>query len=143
MDWRDVIDKSELGEPYASMDFLNIGEIHSIEKKFRGEQIRFKKNCGSIMEEYREFVKIIGKEKTVMLVKMFSGEPVYFPKIKRTCLQKVWQLIKDDFDGSNYKKLSKKYGYCERHIRRIVKNTRRETPRDERQISISDIIKNF
>lgn len=146
MKWEEVIDRTDLGEPYASMDFLEIDEICRIESYFKGRQIAFKKCIDDIddMEKtYPEICLILGKEKARKLAKTFSGETVYFPEMKRACSGKVRQLILEQFDGNNYSEIARKYGYSERHIRKIVKKGIAQKNIYENQISLFDIPKKF
>ncbi len=138
MDWRDMINKEDLGEPYASMYFLDISEICRIEQCFKGRQIAFRRHFKDVKKAYPELCLILGEDKARITAKMFSGEIVYFPEIKRACAEKVRKLIKEQFDGHNLSELSKKYGYSERHIRRITEKPISKSQPYENQISFFD-----
>lgn len=143
MKWEEVIDRADLGEPYASLNFLDMDEICRIENYFKGRQIAFKKCINDMEKAYPEICLILGEKKARKIAKTFSGETVYFPEMKRACSEKVRQLILEQFDGNNYGELARKYGYSERHIRRIVKKGVAQKHIYENQISLFDMPKKF
>jgi Mor family transcriptional regulator len=63
--------------------------------------------------------KNIGTEATDLLVAMYGGSNLYIPKCRD--IRKKRRRIKEEFNnGASYKELARRYGYTERHIRRIV-----------------------
>ena len=57
-------------------------------------------------------------------VDLYSGSNIYIPQRIKT--KQIYRKIRDEFkNGVNYRELSFKYGYCERHIRTIIHERRR------------------
>ena len=48
------------------------------------------------------------------------GNPVYVPKAETVLKEIREREIKENFNGKNYRELSKKYGISEMTVRRIV-----------------------
>lgn len=138
MDIKDTIEKTDLGEPYNALNEFTLSEIFSIEKILQGRQIKFRKNNLNIHIEFAELINLIGLEKVKRLIHIFSGENIYFPEIKKACKKKIKALILSDFNGYNILELSRKYGYTERHMRRIVNSKGNDKNLIENQLSIFD-----
>lgn len=122
MDIRDIIEKSDLGEPYCYLIEFDLDDIFKVERALQGLQVSFRKN----FDEYNGFdivADLIGTNKAIKLGGIFHGF-VYFPKIKSACREAIRRKIVIEFNGYNYKELSIKYGYSVRHIYNIVKEYR-------------------
>lgn len=69
---------------------------------------------------YREVASMVGLDNFINLCKVFGGSSMYFPT-SRTILKPIRdENIKREFDGSNIRDLSLKYGICETQIRKIL-----------------------
>lgn len=93
-------------------------------------------------EEQKALAELIGLESFKKLVRAFNGTSVYVPKVES--LEKAIRdgLIKEEFDGSNYRELALKYGLTETWIRNIVSEKAKEIkarPMDG-QVSLFDYI---
>lgn len=70
---------------------------------------------------YKDIAEIIGIEKTILLHDNFQGQQISFPK-KLYTKEYIIQQAKNE-DNENLKTMAFKYGYTERHLRRILKET--------------------
>lgn len=70
---------------------------------------------------YKDIAEIIGIEKTTLLHDNFQGQQISFPK-KLYTKEYIIQQVKNE-DNENLKTMAFKYGYTERHLRRILKET--------------------
>ena len=61
-------------------------------------------------EEQKVLAELIGLEAFKSLVRAFNGTSIYIPKIESLEKTVRDELIKEEFDGSNYKELALKYG---------------------------------
>lgn len=137
----DIITKNDLGEPYDRLsEFLELDDIIKLEQEFGGRSVRFRRGCKDVAVEYPELTLILGSEKAGIIIKVLGDICVYFPTLKRNALDKIKLLINADFNGYNYYQLAKKYGYTERHIRRILSGHGKTTELDERQMSIFELV---
>lgn len=93
-------------------------------------------------EPYYQIAEKIGIEAAIEIAKMFQGSQVYFPKVETSCNPKRKELIKQEFNGYNYKELAEKYGFTERWIREICRDRvdRERNRPPENQVSIFDSI---
>jgi len=69
---------------------------------------------------YREICEALGAEVAEQIHDMFKGQQITFP-IRFFDHDYLHAKIADEFDGSNFATLAKKYGYSEKTIRRILK----------------------
>lgn len=76
----------------------------------------------SLNDEQVELIKLIGLDNFLKICKYCGGENFYFPSLKSINVSDRNSKIKDEFNGKNLKKLSKKYNLGERQIRRILKS---------------------
>lgn len=136
----EIIRKEDLGEPYGRLSFiLNLDEIIKLEQEYGGRQVRFEITCEDAKTEYPELVALLGAVKAFQVIKGLGGERTYFPELKRSCVDKIKSLIISEYNGYNYLQLARKYGYTERHIRRIVAEKGRQRKKvDENQLSLFD-----
>lgn len=93
-------------------------------------------------EEQKTLAELIGLEAFKNLVRAFNGTSIYIPKIESLEKTVRDELIKEEFNGGNYKELALKYGLTETWIRNIVLDKAKEIrsrPIDG-QMSISDFL---
>ena len=71
---------------------------------------------------YKEISEELGMDTALAIYKMFKGMQICFPVkfFNPECIKKV---IIAEYNGKNIKQLGKKYGYSEKTIRRIIKNS--------------------
>lgn len=91
-------------------------------------------------EEQKALAGLIGMEAFRSLVRAFNGTPLYIPKIESVEKPVRDKLIRDEFDGRNYRELAHKYGLTETWIRNIVLDKAREIRRKpiDGQMSLED-----
>ncbi|MBQ8569349.1 MAG: DNA-binding protein [Oscillospiraceae bacterium] len=71
-------------------------------------------------DNQRELADCIGLEAYKKLVKRYAGEPITVRMPDRLTLRLRNERIFAEFNGCNYKELSKQYGLHERTIRKII-----------------------
>ena len=89
------------------------------------------KGCRSVAEintellndVYKEIYDELGEEVVIKIFNMFKGQQITFP-VKLNNSKKMQQIIASEYDGSNAKALSLKYGYSEKSIFRIIKSNK-------------------
>ena len=75
---------------------------------------------------YRELDRLIGTENTMKMYNYYKGQQVNFP-MRLYDKAQIRRLITEEYDGNNIKQLAKKFGYSERGIYRIVKESKKQT----------------
>ncbi|SHH41947.1 Mor transcription activator family protein [Tepidibacter thalassicus] len=69
---------------------------------------------------YRDIADTVGVDSFIKLCKRFGGTNMYVPT-PRSVFKPIRDAnIKKEFNGSNYRELSLKYGICETQIRKIL-----------------------
>ncbi len=99
-------------EKAVSLDYIN-GIIKSEGKSMNEVQPE------QLAEIYKEIASVIGVENTVMFYASFKGQQISFPS-RLFSKEYIRDCIIEEYDGTNIKKLSKKYGYSERWVREIL-----------------------
>ena len=77
-------------------------------------------NIELLNDVYKEIYDELGEEAVIKIFNMFKGQQITFP-VKLNNSKKMQQMIVSEYNGSNAKTLSVKYGYSEKSILRIVK----------------------
>ena len=133
------ITKQDLGDPYDRLaDFLELEDIVKLEQLYNGQTIRLKRNTSDIKADYPLLHEILGDRKSRQVIQMLGDIWIYYPTIKRNVGGKIKDLILQENNGYNQVDLSRKYGYTERHIRRILAEAK--APKiDPNQLKIDDI----
>lgn len=73
-----------------------------------------------LSENHQEYARVIGVKNLIKLSKEFGGTSIYIPKVDELIKYKKYQLILEEFDGSNIKKLVKKYSVAKSTIYNIL-----------------------
>lgn len=94
-------------------------------------------------EEQKFLAELIGLEAFKSLVRAFNGTSIYIPKIESLEKTVRDELIKEEFNGGNYKELALKFGLTETWIRNIVFNKAKEIKARpmEGQMTMEDFLK--
>ncbi len=71
-------------------------------------------------DAYQRIAQTIGVENTVKMAEVVQGVGFYFPKLDTVLAEIRNKRIKEEFNGSNYKKLALKYGITERWVYEIL-----------------------
>lgn len=69
---------------------------------------------------YREMADLIGYDNAIMIYTHFKGQQITFP-VKLFKSEHIKELLKQQYDGTNAKKLARTYGYSERWIKELLK----------------------
>lgn len=71
---------------------------------------------------YLEISNQLGEDVAKAIYELFKGQQISFP-IRFYTKDTMHLKIKAEYDGSNVRLLAKKYGYSEKTIRRILKES--------------------
>ena len=77
-----------------------------------------------VPEEYRDIVELIGMDCFLKLCYLCGGQTLYVPIMDTLQRGPRDRLIRDLFDGHNYKALGRQFRLSERQIRKIINGTR-------------------
>ncbi len=69
---------------------------------------------------YGEIGEKIGLDIAIEIYRMFRGQQINFP-VRLFNPSKIRQMIREEYDGKNVRKLAIKYNYSEKTVRRIVR----------------------
>ncbi len=75
-----------------------------------------------ILYPYDNIITIIGFDGICAMSKEFGGSSIYIPSEKRIFAGCIVRSMHDEFNGSNYRLLAKKFGYTERSVRMLIAN---------------------
>ena len=71
---------------------------------------------------YKEISEKLGMDAAMEIYRMFKGQQISFP-MRFFNPQQIQALIIREYNGTNIKKLAIKYGYSEKTVRRIIKES--------------------
>lgn len=69
---------------------------------------------------YREIAELLGEDTAKKIYQHLKGQQIFFP-IRLYDPELIKQRIVREYDGTNITQLTRKYGYSEKTIRRIIK----------------------
>lgn len=76
-------------------------------------------------EVYREICTNVGLDAAIAVYQMYKGQQITFPTHLFDA-KRIHKTIVKEYDGTNIRKLAKKYGYSEKTVRRIIKKSLEE-----------------
>lgn len=71
---------------------------------------------------YKEVSEKLGMDAAMEIYRMFKGQQISFP-VRFFNPQQIQARIIKEYDGNNIKKLATKYGYSEKTVRRMIKES--------------------
>ena len=74
---------------------------------------------------YKEIGNVLGLDAAITIYQMYKGQQITFP-IHLFNVKRIQRSIIKEYDGSNLRELAKKYGYSEKTIRRMIKDSLEE-----------------
>ena len=74
---------------------------------------------------YKEIGNVLGLDAAITIYQMYKGQQITFP-IHLFNVKRIQRSIIKEYDGSNIRELAKKYGYSEKTIRRMIKDSLEE-----------------
>ena len=75
----------------------------------------------SIPPPYDEIMGLEGFDAIYTLCETLGGSTVYIPSARKMFMECLTKEAMAEFTGYNYAGLAKKYGFSERHLRRLLK----------------------
>ena len=76
-------------------------------------------------EVYREICGLVGLDAAISIYQMYKGQQITFP-IHLFNAKRIQHSIIKEYDGTNIRELAKKYGYSEKTVRRMIKDSLEE-----------------
>ena len=76
-------------------------------------------------EVYREIGDAIGLDGAIAVYQMYKGQQITFP-VHLFSAKRIQHSIIKEYDGTNIRELAKKYGYSEKTVRRMIKDSLEE-----------------
>lgn len=76
-------------------------------------------------EVYKEICTLIGLDAAIAIYQAYKGQQITFP-IHLFNTKRIQRSIIREYDGTNLKELAKKYGYSEKTVRRMIKDSLEE-----------------
>lgn len=73
-------------------------------------------------EGTKEFVDVMGIEIAIKIIDYCGGGMLYFPTKKSLTRCVRNRVIKNEFNGGNYRNIANKYGISEMQVRNILKS---------------------
>lgn len=87
------------------------------------EVVQMNENESELLNDvYREISEKLGLDAAIEVYRMFKGQQITFP-VHLFNSKRIQKEIIKEYDGSNINMLAKKYGYSEKTIRRIIKDS--------------------
>lgn len=87
------------------------------------EVMRMAENDSELLNSiYREISERLSMDTAMEIYQMFKGQQITFP-VRFFNPVRIHKIIIEEYDGTNIRTLAIKYGYSEKTIRRIIKDS--------------------
>ena len=107
-------------DKYKDKEIL-LEKIHSL--KLSKEVMRMAVSDPELLNAvYREVSEKMGMDTAMEIYQMFKGQQISFPT-RFFNPAKIQQIIIQEYNGTNIRTLAVKYGYSEKTVRRIIKDS--------------------
>lgn len=70
---------------------------------------------------YKKIADLVGIDNAKRIFEEYHGQQITFP-VEFYCKEYIYNLIIEEYDGTNLKQIATKYNYSERTVRRILKD---------------------
>ena len=96
---------------------------HQNSLKYAKEVMSMAENDSELLNSiYREISEKLGMDTAMEIYQLFKGQQICFP-IRFFNPVRIQKCIVQEYNGSNIRTLAIKYGYSEKTIRRIIKDS--------------------
>lgn len=91
--------------------------------KWSKEVMRMAENDPELLNSvYKEVSEKLGMDTAMEIYRMFKGQQISFP-MRFFNPERIQRIIVQEYDGTNIKTLAIKYGYSEKTVRRIIRDS--------------------
>ena len=91
--------------------------------KLSKEVMRMAENDPELLNTvYKEVSEKLGMDTAMEIYRMFKGQQISFP-MRFFNPERIQRIIVQEYDGTNIKTLAIKYGYSEKTVRRIIRDS--------------------
>ena len=74
---------------------------------------------------YKEIGNVLGLDVALEIYQMYKGQQITFP-IHLFNVKRIQNSVVKEYDGTNIKELAKRYGYSEKTVRRMIRDSLKE-----------------
>ena len=75
-----------------------------------------------LQEQHRDFAEALGMENLIKLSEHFGGTSIYVPQRRELVKQRVYGLIRKEYDGTNIQELASRYDVSESTVYNVVRD---------------------
>lgn len=86
------------------------------------EQLLRELTIGDLQEQHKEFAEVLGMENLIRLSEHFGGTSIYVPQRRELVKQRVYGMIRREYDGTNIKELASRYEVSESTVYNVVRD---------------------
>ena len=98
-----------------------LGNSHGL--KLSKEVMRMAENDPELLNAvYKEVSEKLGMDTAMEIYRMFKGQQISFP-MRFFNPERIQRIIVQEYNGTNIKTLAVKYGYSEKTVRRIIRDS--------------------
>lgn len=73
-------------------------------------------------DTYKEIGNVLGLDVAIAIYQMYKGQQITFP-IHLFNAKRIQKSVIKEFDGTNIRELAKRYGYSEKTVRRMIRDS--------------------
>ncbi len=126
------------GDMYELAVSIGVEQTLELCSLFAGDNIYIPLSGKEINGDILELKEILGQELFERMQMTFGGTTIYFPTKSTVLRGYITKRIREEYDGTNRRRLMREYGLTKNSFYRIIEGTEKETLADEQQLSIFD-----
>lgn len=75
-----------------------------------------------LQEQHRDFAEALGMDTLIRLSEHYGGTSIYVPQRRELVKQRVYGMIRSEYDGTNIKELAGKYDVSESTVYNVIRD---------------------
>lgn len=85
----------------------------------------FENEADLFNDVYKDIADVLGLDAAITIYQFYKGQQISFP-VHLFNVKRIQTSVIKEYDGTNIKELAKKYGYSEKTVRRMIKDSLEE-----------------
>ena len=106
---------------------------------FAGDNIYIPLNEKEVNGDIKELQEILGEDTYEKLQMNFGGTTIYFPTKNTVLREYISKRVREEYDGTNRRRLMREYGLTKNSFYRIIEGTEKAMFVDDKQLTIFDL----
>lgn len=131
------------GDMQELAELVGVDQVLELCQLFGGDNLYIPINGERMSDDVKELQEILGAERYEKLQRRCCGTVIYFPMQQTVMREYVAKMVRSEYDGTNRRRLMRKYNLTKNSFYRILEDEGREkktSHEDENQLTLFDFL---